>query len=228
MSPDVRRFERLDELSREAAHACAEVMGDAVSKHGRCAIALAGGETPTHLYQLLASDHSGRIDWIAVTRRALQWRTGSFTYVPLVLSRELLGAPVPDHALDDLAATSFDRRIVRAAAQVLAQHPRDASLFPDFFDLMWSRSMGERRRVLTKLFSRDVVARRYGISHESARVWLRYPQRLGYLCRSYGPELARFLRFGRGAHAHAYQRFLLTRFLRPLETMKRPGHTERG
>ncbi|HEX5071008.1 MAG TPA: 6-phosphogluconolactonase [Vicinamibacterales bacterium] len=66
MSPDVRRFERLDELSREAAHACAEVMGDAVSKHGRCAIALAGGETPTHLYQLLASDHSGRIDWTRV------------------------------------------------------------------------------------------------------------------------------------------------------------------
>ena len=64
--------------------------------------------------------HAGGLDWSVVTRRALQWRVGGFVYVPLLLAHELLGARVPDTALDALDSTSFDRRIVRVARQALA------------------------------------------------------------------------------------------------------------
>lgn len=64
MAPDVRRFETLAELSQRAAAVCVEIMRDAVKTRGRCAIALAGGETPRPLYRLLASD--SRIDWSRV------------------------------------------------------------------------------------------------------------------------------------------------------------------
>ena len=176
--------------------------------------------------------HSDRIDWAAVIRRALQWRTGSFTYVPLLLARELLGASVPDRALDGLAPTALDRQIVRVAAQVIAEHPLDASLFPDFFGIIGTTSMAERRRALAKVFARDVVAARYGMPRDSLRLGLRYPQRLVHLFRSYGPRFWRFLRFDRGrAGARSHDRLLLAHFLRPLESMKRPlpeGRFARG
>jgi len=68
--PDVRRFEQLGELSRQASEACVEVIRDAISARGRgnkaCAIALAGGETPRQLYRWLATDDRDRIDWSRV------------------------------------------------------------------------------------------------------------------------------------------------------------------
>jgi 6-phosphogluconolactonase len=75
VTPDLRRFETLGELSERAADACVQIIQDAVSARGRCAIALAGGETPRLLYRLLAVD--SRIDW---SRVHLFW--GDERYVP--------------------------------------------------------------------------------------------------------------------------------------------------
>lgn len=91
-------------------------------------------------------------------------------YVPLALAHELLGALVPDDAFARLTPTSLDRRIVRIAQEVLAAHPYDAALFPDFFDLTWGRSTAARRHVLSKVLGRDVVAARYGVPRDSHRI----------------------------------------------------------
>ena len=77
MIPDVRHFDRLDELSRQAADACVTVLSGAIAARGRCALALAGGNTPRPLYDLLATDFSIRIDW---TRVHVFW--GDERYVP--------------------------------------------------------------------------------------------------------------------------------------------------
>jgi hypothetical protein len=112
------------------------------------------------------------------------------------------------------------------ATQSVAEHPVDASLFPDFFDLTWGASGAVRSRVLTRLLSPDVVGARYGLEPGSAQIWWRYPQRLAHLCRSYGPKLWQFLREGRRTVAHARRRSQLAQFLKPFEGEGRPAATD--
>ena len=52
--------------SRAAADQVAALAVDAVRDHGRFTVALAGGNTPRRLYQLLASEYRERIRWEAV------------------------------------------------------------------------------------------------------------------------------------------------------------------
>jgi 6-phosphogluconolactonase len=61
--PDVRVCEDIDDLSRRAAEAIAEVIGHVVSAKGRCSLALAGGNTPRRLYRELASRFGQAIAW---------------------------------------------------------------------------------------------------------------------------------------------------------------------
>jgi hypothetical protein len=166
------------------------------------------------------------MDWLVVTRRAAEWGANAFVLVPLTLARDLLGAPVPDAALERLTPASFDRGLLQIAAQAVTEHPVDASLFPDFFDLTWGTSGAVRSRVLTKLLAPDVVAARYGLKPDSAQIWWRYPQRLAHLCRSYGPEFWQFLRRGRRTTANARRRSQLAQFLKPFEGEGRPAATD--
>ena len=52
--------ETLAELSAAAAQLIEDVARDAIAKRGRFVIALAGGETPKALYQLLARGYRAR------------------------------------------------------------------------------------------------------------------------------------------------------------------------
>lgn len=74
---EIRRFNTLDELSRTAAEAIAELSAAAIREHGRFALALSGGSTPRTLYRLLARDYREKIDWKKVH---LFW--GDERYVP--------------------------------------------------------------------------------------------------------------------------------------------------
>ena len=136
-----------------------------------------------------------------------------YTYVPLWLATNLLDAPVPDGVLKRLIPLTFDRRLTSAARSVVLDHPLSASLRSDFSDLRWGTSVARRVAVVAKVLYADVVADRYGLPRGSARIWWRYPQRVAYLCRSYGGELWRFLRQGRTAISLAKGRDQLTQFL---------------
>lgn len=66
MKHDLRVCEDVNELSRRAADAVVTAVNDAVIRHGRCSIALAGGNTPRPIYRLLASQFKEQIPWSVV------------------------------------------------------------------------------------------------------------------------------------------------------------------
>ncbi len=63
----IRTYGDLEAVSRAAAELFVELVADAVSAHGRFAVALSGGGTPRRLYNLLAeSPTQEKIHWKAV------------------------------------------------------------------------------------------------------------------------------------------------------------------
>ena len=63
MKPDIRIFKDLEILSRHAANIFVEQAEKVIAERGRCLVALNGGNTPTRLFQLLASDCREKVDW---------------------------------------------------------------------------------------------------------------------------------------------------------------------
>jgi 6-phosphogluconolactonase len=66
MVPDVRICADVNELSLRAAEATVDTIAASVRRHGRCSLALSGGNTPRALYALLASRCRERIPWTDV------------------------------------------------------------------------------------------------------------------------------------------------------------------
>lgn len=63
MKPEIRVYPDIDSLSRAAAEAVFEISKAAVARSGRFTLALAGGNTPMHLYELLASEFRDKMPW---------------------------------------------------------------------------------------------------------------------------------------------------------------------
>src|SRR5205823_5060237 len=61
--PEIRRFDDLDALSRAAADDLAGLVRAAVAARGTCSLALSGGSTPKHLFQLLAQAGPRALPW---------------------------------------------------------------------------------------------------------------------------------------------------------------------
>ncbi len=60
----IKTFSNIEELSNFAAEKFVEIGNQAIKKHGKFTVALAGGSTPRSLYQLLVSDDfKDKIDW---------------------------------------------------------------------------------------------------------------------------------------------------------------------
>ncbi|SRR6266496_5695739 len=66
MKPQIRIFRSLEELSQNAAQLFVEQAAEAIQERGRFLVALNGGSTPTHTFQLLATDFRDKIDWSKV------------------------------------------------------------------------------------------------------------------------------------------------------------------
>ncbi|NIM52086.1 MAG: 6-phosphogluconolactonase [Gemmatimonadales bacterium] len=78
METRVLIFDDAAALAEGAAREVVRSTRNAVRRRGRCALALAGGGTPRHLYQRLAlPPHRGQIDWAKV-----QWFWGDERCVP--------------------------------------------------------------------------------------------------------------------------------------------------
>ncbi len=64
MAVHVKVFPDMESLNTGAAEWLLAACGEAISSHGRCALALSGGSTPRGLYRLLAGEGwCGRFDW---------------------------------------------------------------------------------------------------------------------------------------------------------------------
>lgn len=77
MTPDLRIFANSTELNRAATDAFAQLTNRAIAEKGRFTVALAGGNTPRAIYQLLAANYRERIDW-----RRVHFFWGDERYVP--------------------------------------------------------------------------------------------------------------------------------------------------
>ncbi len=63
MKPDIRIFKDFEILSRHAANIFVEQAVKAIAERDRFLVALNGGNTPTRLFQLLATDYKNKVDW---------------------------------------------------------------------------------------------------------------------------------------------------------------------
>lgn len=63
MKPELRIFQDSERLSRHAANLFIEKSNKSIRERNRFLVALNGGGTPTRLFQLLATDYRGQIDW---------------------------------------------------------------------------------------------------------------------------------------------------------------------
>jgi 6-phosphogluconolactonase len=60
----IRIFDDLEALSQAAAKMFMDLSNDAIALHGRFSVALSGGNTPHHLYEILAGvPYHDKIDW---------------------------------------------------------------------------------------------------------------------------------------------------------------------
>jgi 6-phosphogluconolactonase len=66
MKPEIYIFKDIEELSRSAAMLFSEQAAQSMADQGRFLIALNGGNTPTRLFQLLATDFREGVDWTRV------------------------------------------------------------------------------------------------------------------------------------------------------------------
>jgi 6-phosphogluconolactonase len=63
MKPEIYIFKNIEELSRTAAMLFSEQAAQSIVERGRFLVALNGGNTPTRLFQLLATDFRDNVNW---------------------------------------------------------------------------------------------------------------------------------------------------------------------
>jgi 6-phosphogluconolactonase len=63
MKPELRVFKDLEELSDAAAKKFVKQAEQSIAERDRFLVALNGGGTPTRLFQLLATDYRGKVEW---------------------------------------------------------------------------------------------------------------------------------------------------------------------
>ncbi|MBN2117837.1 MAG: 6-phosphogluconolactonase [Anaerolineales bacterium] len=66
MKPEIRIFKNVEELSLAAARLFVEQAASSSAERDRFLVAFNGGSTPTRLFQLLATDFRGKVDWSRV------------------------------------------------------------------------------------------------------------------------------------------------------------------
>jgi len=66
MNPELRIFHDFEKLSRHAANLFIEQSNRSILERNRFLVALNGGNTPTRLFQLLATEYRDQVDWSKV------------------------------------------------------------------------------------------------------------------------------------------------------------------
>lgn len=136
--PEIRVFQNLEELSQAAAARFAEITAQPRSDNRPFSIALSGGHTPKHLYELLATqEFSSRIPWSNVHLFQVDERcvppTSTESNYRMIREAMLDKIPLPSghfHRMTaeqpdrDAAARSYARELQTIAAESSAKWPR--------------------------------------------------------------------------------------------------------
>ena len=63
MKPEIRVFQSMEQLSRNAAELFGEQAALAIAERGQCLVAINGGGTPKRFFELLGTDYRDNVDW---------------------------------------------------------------------------------------------------------------------------------------------------------------------
>lgn len=112
IGPEIKVYSDLNAASRALAESLVDIARSAIAEKGYFTLALAGGNTPRHLYNLLANEYIEQISWAAVH---IFW--GDERYVP------------QDHP-DSNFAMAFDTLISKIPAPTENIHPIPTEIEP--------------------------------------------------------------------------------------------------
>ncbi len=139
-------------------------------------------------------------DWELLAKRAVSWRADRVLHLMLAVLERCTGCAAPERVVSALTPRDFDPRLVDlAAGRMLEGKPAGADMTFHLAHVMGGRGLASRLgTLLAVLFPPPAfLAARYGLRPGSPRVFLRYPVRLGELCRRYSGTLIRNLAGGR-------------------------------
>jgi hypothetical protein len=138
------------------------------------------------------------LDWNAVAERAHRWNGAAGTYLALRLTRDRLGAAVPDEVLAALKPAEFDERLLQIAlrGEGHSHSPRQ---------LRSARGVLQKLRVARDLLfvRREALADSYRISRSSPLVYGLYALRAAHLVWRLPTALAQFRGDGHEAEESA-------------------------
>jgi Uncharacterised nucleotidyltransferase len=135
------------------------------------------------------------LDWQMLVARARDWTWDRGVYLTLRLAHEMVGAPIPAHALEALARGGFDEDVLRSAHAQVFDEGGPAGLEPGVARLASDESLSSRLRHLAHRIAppRRELARLYGVSESSPRLALSYLRRAFDVARRHAGPATRLL-----------------------------------
>lgn len=129
------------------------------------------GLKPLYDISAIVTHYHAMLDWEKVLSYTQHWGVGNAVYLTLRIANEMIDAGVPDRALQMMAPPQFD--------SALLDWPKEL-IFTAGLAHLWGA--GWSKNSVTALFHiafpRPVdIARRYGLTPTSLRLWLYYPVR---------------------------------------------------
>lgn len=158
------------------------------------------------------------LDWDKVRTSAQRWGLQSGVYLTLLVAKEMVGADVPESALQAMKPNHFDAALVDWAKEQINTQSNElthtSSISPRLAQLWGAGSLtGKMKQLFRAAFStRQEMARMYNVSADSPRLYFYYPKRWKDLILLRGGVLWRLLRGDRDAIAKAemYQKLIDT------------------
>jgi hypothetical protein len=146
-----------------------------------------------------ARRYGDSMDWDAVVCRAREWGWARGAGVALHLSREWLGAAVPDTVIRALLPADFDAGTEGAVVNSVfgsGEVPWNERPSTSFAQMWAGARLRDRLALLRRKLAVDkpTLARQFGVSPSSPWIYLYYPVRLSGLIRRYTPVVGRLVR----------------------------------
>jgi hypothetical protein len=164
-----------------------------------------------------------RVDWAQLAQRAQQWGVAPYVALPLQLTRDLLGAAVPEAALAALSPEGVEGRLLSWLCDELLEDPGTSP--PALARLRhWQRGgFRDWAAVLGTLRPTRARAQAAG-SPTAAPRYVDYPVRLAHLLRRFGPVLWRLIRQDPVLSAQAERKVHLATWLSPFTNRSEDDH----
>jgi hypothetical protein len=125
--------------------------------------------------------HHGKIDWEKLWKRAEEWGVDRCAYITLLLTKDLLGAHVPDPVLKTMNPGDLDPLLAAWTRQKILSDQRNRRFYTkDFIKLWKSRSFKDKTVLLfhSAFPSRRIMALMYPVSPDSMKIYFYYPVRI--------------------------------------------------